>query len=88
MRRFFFCTLRALLTFAYLSVSGKDISVLYSQMRLFFPVVTIVKPKSSRSSSLEAFILCQDYTPPAGYVPNMIDPMMVSNKRAYLYLCV
>jgi tRNA (cytidine32/guanosine34-2'-O)-methyltransferase len=30
---------------------GKDVTLLYSQLKLFFPHVVIVKPKSSRSSS-------------------------------------
>ena len=32
---------------------GKDVSLLYSQLRIFFPVVTISKPRSSRNSSIE-----------------------------------
>jgi tRNA (cytidine32/guanosine34-2'-O)-methyltransferase len=31
---------------------GKDITLMYSQLKIFFPVVTVVKPKSSRNSSL------------------------------------
>ena len=38
---------------------GKDISLLYSQLRIFFPTVTIAKPRSSRNSSIEAFVVCQ-----------------------------
>ncbi|KAL0053730.1 hypothetical protein WJX82_010080 [Trebouxia sp. C0006] len=34
---------------------GKDIGLLYSQLKVFFPEVTIAKPKSSRNSSIEAF---------------------------------
>ena len=32
---------------------GKDVSLLYSQLRLFFPLVTVAKPRSSRNSSIE-----------------------------------
>ena len=32
---------------------GKDVSLLYSQLRIFFPLVTIAKPRSSRNSSIE-----------------------------------
>lgn len=55
---------------------GKDITLLYSQLKVFFPKVTCSKPRSSRNSSIEAFIVCQDYTPPKDYVPNMGDPML------------
>eukprot|EP01098_Paradermamoeba_levis_P000840 TRINITY_DN10975_c0_g1_i1.p1 TRINITY_DN10975_c0_g1~~TRINITY_DN10975_c0_g1_i1.p1 ORF type:complete len:191 (-),score=45.06 TRINITY_DN10975_c0_g1_i1:25-597(-) len=53
---------------------GKEIDLLYSQMKIFFPEVTVVKPLSSRGASIESFIVCQNYTPPAGYQPTMIDP--------------
>ncbi|KAJ3139863.1 putative tRNA (cytidine(32)/guanosine(34)-2'-O)-methyltransferase [Geranomyces variabilis] len=55
---------------------GKDISLLYAQMKLFFPTVTCSKPRSSRNSSIEAFIVGQNYTPPAGYVPTMLNPLL------------
>ncbi|KAJ3268918.1 putative tRNA (cytidine(32)/guanosine(34)-2'-O)-methyltransferase [Borealophlyctis nickersoniae] len=55
---------------------GKDISLLYSQMKVFFPTVTCSKPRSSRNSSIEAFIVCQNYTPPPGYTPTMINPLL------------
>ncbi|KAI9164641.1 tRNA (uridine-2'-O-)-methyltransferase trm7 [Blastocladiella emersonii ATCC 22665] len=55
---------------------GKDITLLYSQLRYFFTKVTCAKPRSSRNSSIEAFIVCQDYAPPAGYVPTMKNPLL------------
>lgn len=48
---------------------GKDISLLYSQLKLLFPVVTVAKPRSSRNSSIEAFVVCQNYRPPSGFRP-------------------
>ncbi|XP_031639751.1 putative tRNA (cytidine(32)/guanosine(34)-2'-O)-methyltransferase isoform X2 [Contarinia nasturtii] len=53
---------------------GKDTSLLYSQMRVFFKKVSIAKPSSSRNSSIEAFVVCENYSPPDNYVPQMIDP--------------
>ena len=38
---------------------GRDVTLLFAQLRLFFKKVTCVKPKSSRISSIEAFVLCQ-----------------------------
>lgn len=55
---------------------GKDTSLLYSQLRVFFKRVSIAKPASSRNSSIEAFVVCENYTPPEGYIPQMIDPMV------------
>lgn len=55
---------------------GKDVSLLYSQLRIFFKRVTIAKPKSSRNSSIESFVLCEDYSPPMDYVPNMMNPLL------------
>ncbi|KAH6569877.1 hypothetical protein BASA50_003619 [Batrachochytrium salamandrivorans] len=55
---------------------GKDISLLFAQMRLFFPLVDVAKPRSSRDSSIESFIVCRNYTPPSGYVPTMINPLL------------
>eukprot|EP01090_Pellita_catalonica_P004855 TRINITY_DN14660_c0_g1_i1.p1 TRINITY_DN14660_c0_g1~~TRINITY_DN14660_c0_g1_i1.p1 ORF type:complete len:207 (-),score=38.71 TRINITY_DN14660_c0_g1_i1:34-654(-) len=55
---------------------GKDVTLLYSKLKIFFPLVTIAKPKSSRNSSIESFVVCQNYSPPEGYVPSIIDPML------------
>ncbi|KAJ3370746.1 putative tRNA (cytidine(32)/guanosine(34)-2'-O)-methyltransferase [Allomyces arbusculus] len=55
---------------------GKDITLLYAQLRVFFKKVTCAKPRSSRNSSIEAFVVCQDYAPPVGYVPTMKNPML------------
>lgn len=55
---------------------GKDVSLLYSQLKIFFPTVSISKPPSSRNSSIEAFVVCQGYSPPKGYVPTMSNPYM------------
>ena len=55
---------------------GRDVTLLYSQLRIFFPEVTVAKPRSSRNSSIEAFVVCQKYSPPEGYVPTMINPLL------------
>lgn len=52
---------------------GKDISLMISQFRLFFEQVQVVKPKSSRASSIEAFVVCQKFKLPNGYEPRMFD---------------
>jgi hypothetical protein len=40
---------------------GRDIDLLFAQMQCFFGSVVCAKPKSSRNSSLEAFIVCQNF---------------------------
>ena len=55
---------------------GKDVTLLFAQLRLFFENVTVAKPRSSRNSSIEAFVVCQNYQPPEGYEPTMINPLL------------
>lgn len=55
---------------------GRNTSLLYSQLKVFFPSLTIAKPRSSRNSSLEAFVVGRGYAPPPGYVPTMVNPAM------------
>lgn len=55
---------------------GKDTSILHSQLKIFFDKISIAKPISSRNSSIEAFVVCQNYNPPLDYIPQMINPMI------------
>lgn len=48
---------------------GKDVTLLYAQLKLFFEHVTVAKPRSSRNSSIESFVVCRRYSPPEGYKP-------------------
>lgn len=41
----------------------------------FFKRVTVGKPKASRNSSLEAFVVCEGYSPPASHLPNLRVPI-------------
>ncbi|EDO35418.1 predicted protein [Nematostella vectensis] len=60
---------------------GKDVSLLYAQLKVFFPTVTICKPRSSRNSSIESFVVCQGYAPPQGYKPTMSNPLLDSHQN-------
>ena len=82
-------------------------SLLYSQLRIFFPLVTVAKPRSSRNSSIEvgigssyiqyfptfqlqAFVVCQNYSPPPGYTPTMLNPLLdhkVSYSKSSFNIC-
>ncbi len=55
---------------------GKDISLLFSQLGVFFRDVYCTKPKSSRSSSMEHFVVCKGFSMPKDYVPTMIQPLL------------
>ena len=48
---------------------GRDVGLLYEQLRCFFRDVSVAKPKASRNSSIEAFVVCRHYSPPPCYVP-------------------
>ncbi|CAD6572942.1 MAG: Putative tRNA (cytidine(32)/guanosine(34)-2'-O)-methyltransferase [Cyphobasidiales sp. Tagirdzhanova-0007] len=55
---------------------GRDVSLLYDQLGCFFEKVTCAKPRSSRNSSMEAFVVCQNYQLPKGFVPDMSKPLL------------
>ena len=46
---------------------GHDTTFLNSQFKMLFKHVDIMKPKSSRSSSAEHFIVCRFYDPPKNF---------------------
>jgi tRNA (cytidine32/guanosine34-2'-O)-methyltransferase len=50
---------------------GRDIDVLFAQLRCLFDRVSCAKPRSSRGSSIEAFVVCQGYNPPEGFRPGL-----------------
>ena len=49
---------------------GKDISLLYSQLKVYFSEVYCAKPRSSRNSSYEAFVVCKNFK--SGNIPPLI----------------
>ena len=55
---------------------GRDVSLLTAQLQLFFNDVQIAKPRSSRNSSIEAFVVCRKYRPPEGFRPTMTNPLL------------
>ncbi|KAI4202426.1 MAG: hypothetical protein LQ346_001984 [Caloplaca aetnensis] len=40
---------------------GKDVDLIYAQLKCFFKKVDVAKPRSSRASSLEAFVVCRGF---------------------------
>uniref|UniRef100_A0A4X1SY27 FtsJ RNA 2'-O-methyltransferase 1 n=2 Tax=Sus scrofa TaxID=9823 RepID=A0A4X1SY27_PIG len=55
---------------------GRDVTLIYSQLRVFFSSVLCAKPRSSRNSSIEAFAVCKGYDPPAGFLPDLTKPLL------------
>lgn len=55
---------------------GKDILLLVSQFQSFFKEVAIVKPSTSRNSSIECFVLCKKFCLPPGFIPSMEKPLL------------
>ncbi|KAG0144961.1 hypothetical protein CROQUDRAFT_64409 [Cronartium quercuum f. sp. fusiforme G11] len=55
---------------------GRDADLLYDQLQCFFEEVTCSKPRSSRDSSIEAFVICRNYQPPTGFIPDMSVSLM------------
>ncbi|PLW55623.1 hypothetical protein PCANC_03507 [Puccinia coronata f. sp. avenae] len=51
--------------------------MIYDQLLNFFAEVDCSKPAQSRASSIEAFVVCRNYTPPEGFVPDMRHPLLM-----------
>ena len=59
---------------------GKDVDLLYAQMKILFEEVTVAKPRSSRASSVEAFIVCTNFRPPKGFKASLENPLGAGRK--------
>jgi tRNA (cytidine32/guanosine34-2'-O)-methyltransferase len=51
--------------------SKEGVETLYSRVNLFFKDVVVAKPRSSRASSIESFIVAREFTLPPGYTPSL-----------------
>ncbi|KAL8305996.1 hypothetical protein RB600_008728 [Gaeumannomyces tritici] len=59
---------------------GRNVDLLYAQLKLFFCRVVVAKPRSSRASSVEAFIVCMGFHPPAGFRASLDEPLGVGHR--------
>lgn len=59
---------------------GRNVDLLYAQMKIFFERVVVAKPRSSRASSVEAFIVCIGFRPPVGFEASLEDPLGVGDR--------
>ncbi|KAL2366095.1 hypothetical protein RJZ56_000935 [Blastomyces dermatitidis] len=46
---------------------GRDVDLIYAQLKTVFEKVSVAKPRSSRASSLEAFVVCEGFIPPVAH---------------------
>ncbi|KAH3900707.1 probable tRNA (cytidine(32)/guanosine(34)-2'-O)-methyltransferase [Saccharomycodes ludwigii] len=65
------CILRKGGTFVAKIFRGRDIDLLYSQLGMLFDKVLCCKPRSSRGTSVESFVVCLNYNPPADWEPKL-----------------
>jgi tRNA (cytidine32/guanosine34-2'-O)-methyltransferase len=59
---------------------GRNVDLLYAQLKIFFERVVVAKPRSSRASSVEAFIVCLNFSPPEGFKASLEEPLGVGDK--------
>ncbi|KAM7224083.1 FtsJ-like methyltransferase domain containing protein [Rhypophila decipiens] len=59
---------------------GRNVDLLYAQLKIFFEKVYVAKPRSSRASSVEAFIVCINFQPPAGFQASLEEPLGVGSR--------
>lgn len=59
---------------------GRNVDLLYAQLKIFFQHVHVAKPRSSRASSVEAFIVCLNFQPPEGFKASLEEPLGVGNR--------
>lgn len=50
---------------------GRNVDLIYAQLKLVFARVHVAKPRSSRASSIEAFVVCENFQPIAGWTPDV-----------------
>lgn len=64
---------------------GKNVDLIYAQLKVVFERVHVAKPRSSRASSIEAFVVCEGFVPIKGWTPDIGESKMAerapSNKQ-------
>lgn len=76
------CVLRPGGNFVAKIFRGRNVDLLFAQLKLFFEKVIVAKPRSSRASSVEAFIVCLNLQPPPGYKASLEEPLTVEKLEA------
>lgn len=61
---------------------GRDVDLIFAQLRLVFERVHISKPRSSRASSIEAFVVCEGYKPVKDWTPEIGSALQIPTTEA------
>jgi len=61
---------------------GKDVDLIYYQLKTVFESVVVAKPRSSRASSVEAFVVCSGFRPPEGFKASLDNPLGAGHQLA------
>lgn len=80
------CVLRPGGNFVAKIFRGRNVDLLFAQLKIFFSRVVVAKPRSSRASSVEAFIVCLNFTPPDGFQASLSEPMGVGDRLEKMVL--
>lgn len=62
---------------------GRDVDLIFAQLKLVFERVHIAKPRSSRASSIEAFVVCEGYRPVQDWTPEIGDALNIPQPTAH-----
>lgn len=76
------CVLRPGGNFVAKIFRGRNVDLLYAQLKLFFSRVVVAKPRSSRASSVEAFIVCLGFETPKGFKARLDEPLGIGERLA------
>jgi len=76
------CVLRPGGNFVAKIFRGRNVDLLFAQLKLFFDRVVVAKPRASRASSVEAFIVCLNFRPPHGFHASLEEPLGVGDRLA------
>ncbi|KAI9764251.1 MAG: hypothetical protein M1835_007606 [Candelina submexicana] len=60
---------------------GNDVDLIYAQLKCVFSNVTVAKPRSSRASSIEAFVVCEGFDPPKGFQASLEKPLGIGGRK-------
>jgi len=56
---------------------GRNVDLIFAQLKLVFERVNVAKPRSSRASSIEAFVVCEGYRPIKDWTPEIGDALQI-----------
>ncbi|KIW41540.1 uncharacterized protein PV06_07089 [Exophiala oligosperma] len=64
---------------------GRNVDIIFAQLKLVFERVHIAKPRSSRASSIEAFVVCEGYRPIKDWTPELGDALKIPQPSTTQY---